>query len=69
LNQKMRKQLNENGMADGGRQTDLVITNLPDLADDVSSFGYMQYVEHLTAGLPRTLLIRGTSREVISAFT
>lgn len=47
----------------------LVITNLPDIPQNESAFGYMQFIETLTAGIDRMLLVRGTSTEVISAFT
>jgi len=47
----------------------LMLTNLPDIPVGESAFGYMQFVEHLCAGLPRCLLVRGTAAEVITAFT
>jgi len=47
----------------------LVVTNLPDVPVGESAFGYMQFVEHLCAGLPPVLLVRGTAVEVITAYT
>ncbi|CEM08836.1 unnamed protein product [Vitrella brassicaformis CCMP3155] len=48
---------------------DLVVTNLPDVPQDHSAFGYMQFVEVLCADLKRVVLIRGSATEVITAFT
>ena len=50
-------------------KSDLVVTNLPDVPKDESAFGYMQFVEHLTSGLERVLLVRGYTEDVITAFT
>jgi len=60
LNKAMKKQ---------SAKSQLVVTNLPDVPDNESAFGYMQFLEHLTTGLPRALLVRGTATEVISAYT
>lgn len=48
---------------------ELVVTNLPDTPPGVSAFGYCQLVEALSSGLKRSLLVRGTAHEVITAFT
>ncbi|KAM7542106.1 hypothetical protein Aperf_G00000005104 [Anoplocephala perfoliata] len=46
-----------------------VLINLPALPKSPGSeFYYMEYVETLTDGLKRVILIRGTGREVITAF-
>jgi len=60
LNAAMKKQ---------SANSNLVITNLPDVPENESAFGYMQFIEHLTAELPRCLLIRGNAGEMITAFT
>jgi len=62
------KKLNEAIKKQSGNAS-MVITNLPDVPEEESAFGYMQFIEHLTAELPRTLLIRGTAGEMITAFT
>eukprot|EP00397_Hematodinium_sp_SG-2012_P001550 GEMP01001553.1.p1 GENE.GEMP01001553.1~~GEMP01001553.1.p1 ORF type:complete len:787 (+),score=167.42 GEMP01001553.1:882-3242(+) len=62
------KVLNE-AIVNQSANAQLVITNLPDVPENESAFGYMQFLEHLTAGLHRVLLVRGTAGEVISAFT
>uniref|UniRef100_A0A7S0AM74 Amino acid permease/ SLC12A domain-containing protein n=1 Tax=Pyrodinium bahamense TaxID=73915 RepID=A0A7S0AM74_9DINO len=48
---------------------DLVVTNLPDIPEGESAYGYFQLVEAMTHGLKRCVLARGTSAEVITAFT
>eukprot|EP00927_Polykrikos_kofoidii_P083178 TRINITY_DN8465_c0_g1_i1.p1 TRINITY_DN8465_c0_g1~~TRINITY_DN8465_c0_g1_i1.p1 ORF type:complete len:1014 (+),score=127.58 TRINITY_DN8465_c0_g1_i1:70-3042(+) len=50
-------------------KAELVVLNLPDMPGDMSSFGYCQLVEEMTKGLQRTLLVRGTAKEVIAQFT
>ncbi|VDK24740.1 unnamed protein product [Taenia asiatica] len=46
-----------------------VLINLPALPKSAGSeFYYMEYVETLTDGLQRVILIRGSGREVITAF-
>lgn len=49
---------------------DLVIVNMPTASRTAGSeYNYMDYIEALTEGLPRVLLVRGTGREVITAFS
>ncbi|CAE7477296.1 Slc12a4 [Symbiodinium natans] len=48
---------------------DLVCTNLPDMPPSDSALGYCQLVEAMTANMKRVILVRGTSSEVITAFT
>lgn len=46
-----------------------VLVNLPALPKSPGSeFYYMEFVETLTDGLKRVILLRGTGREVITAF-
>ncbi len=46
-----------------------VLINLPALPKSAGSEAYyMEYVETLTDGLKRVILIRGSGREVITAF-
>jgi len=56
-------------MRDRSADADLVVTNLPDIPPGESAFGYFQLVEAMTQGLQRCILARGTSTEVITAFT
>lgn len=49
--------------------SELVVTNLPDMPPNESAFGYFELVEAMTKGLNRTFLVRGTASEVITAFT
>jgi hypothetical protein len=51
------------------KDAELVVTNLPDMSKSESAFGYFQFVAALTKDLPRVVLVRGTSTEVITAFT
>ncbi|KAF8571428.1 hypothetical protein P879_01440 [Paragonimus westermani] len=49
---------------------DLVIVNMPNPSrNPTSDYYYMDYVEALAEGLPCVLLVRGTGREVITAFS
>jgi amino acid transporter len=48
---------------------ELVVTNLPDMPPGEGTDGYFTLVEELTRGLQRCLLARGTTTEVITAFT
>ncbi|TGZ66144.1 hypothetical protein CRM22_005496 [Opisthorchis felineus] len=49
---------------------DLVIVNMPTPSRSPGSeYYYMDYIEALTEGLTRVLLVRGTGREVITAFS
>lgn len=48
---------------------DLVVTNLPDMPPNESGYGYCQLIDVITAGLKRSLLVRGTASEVITEFT
>ncbi|CAI2737023.1 unnamed protein product [Dicrocoelium dendriticum] len=51
-------------------EADLVIVNMPNPSrSPESDYYYMDYVELLTEGLPRVLLVRGTGCEVITAFS
>ena len=47
----------------------LVVVNLPDLPVGETAFGWCELVEVLTENLSRTLLVRGTQAEVITAYT
>lgn len=48
----------------------LVIVNMPGPSQSTGSeYYYMDYLEALTDGLPRVLFVRGTGREVITAFS
>ncbi|KAF6778815.1 hypothetical protein AHF37_01651 [Paragonimus kellicotti] len=48
----------------------LVIVNMPNPSRNATSdYYYMDYVEALAEGLPCVLLVRGTGREVITAFS
>ncbi|VDP85190.1 unnamed protein product [Echinostoma caproni] len=48
----------------------LVIVNMPTPSrSEASEYYYMDYIEVLTEGLSRVLLVRGTGREVITAFS
>mmetsp|Transcript_29306 Transcript_29306/g.76791 ORF Transcript_29306/g.76791 Transcript_29306/m.76791 type:complete len:584 (-) Transcript_29306:169-1920(-) len=51
------------------KDAELVVTNLPDMSKTESAFGYFQFVAALTKDMPRVVLVRGTSTEVITAFT
>ncbi|CAE7264818.1 SLC12A7 [Symbiodinium sp. KB8] len=51
------------------QEADLVCTNLPDMPPSDSALGYCQLVEAMTANMKRVILVRGTSSEVITAFT
>jgi len=48
---------------------DLVVMNLPDMPPGESAFGYCQLIEEMTKGFTRSMLVRGTAKEVITAFT
>lgn len=56
-------------MLEESRGAELVCTNLPDMPPSDSSLGYCQLVEAMTAEMKRVILVRGTSSEVITAFT
>jgi len=63
LNQKIRER---------SRDAKLVLINLPSPPSNLSSlaaYSYMEYVEALTEGLDRLLLMRGSGREVITIFS
>jgi len=49
--------------------SDLVVTNLPDMPPSESAFGYFQLVDTMMKGLQNCILVRGTSTEVITAFS
>jgi len=50
-------------------KADLVVMNLPDMPPGESAFGYCQLIEEMTKGFTRSMLVRGTAKEVITAFT
>eukprot|EP00920_Eleutheroschizon_duboscqi_P005241 GHVT01012074.1.p1 GENE.GHVT01012074.1~~GHVT01012074.1.p1 ORF type:complete len:758 (-),score=40.98 GHVT01012074.1:237-2510(-) len=50
-------------------EASLIVTNLPDVPSQQSALAYMQFVEILCDGNARTLLLRGSATEVITAFT
>lgn len=51
-------------------EADLVIVNMPTPSrSEAGEYYYMDYIEVLTEGLGRVLLVRGTGREVITAFS
>ena len=56
-------------MLEESRDAELVCTNLPDMPPSDSSLGYCQLVEAMTSEMKRVILVRGTSSEVITAFT
>ena len=50
----------------------LVLINLPSPPTEqtnLAAYSYMEYVEALTEGLDRLLLMRGSGREVITIFS
>ena len=54
------------------RDAKLVLINLPSPPSKQSSlaaYSYMEYVDVLTEGLDRLLLMRGSGREVITIFS
>eukprot|EP00658_Telonema_sp_P-2_P024549 TRINITY_DN1986_c0_g1_i3.p1 TRINITY_DN1986_c0_g1~~TRINITY_DN1986_c0_g1_i3.p1 ORF type:complete len:232 (+),score=45.32 TRINITY_DN1986_c0_g1_i3:412-1107(+) len=63
LNQKIRYNMDSYLKA-----PKLVIVNLPDPLAETDPVEYMQYVQILTEGIPRMLLIHGTGHEIISDF-
>jgi amino acid transporter len=56
-------------MTQESKESELVLTNLPDMPPGESAFGYFQLVAEMTEGLKRVFLVRGTASEVITAFT
>ncbi|CAJ1371617.1 unnamed protein product [Effrenium voratum] len=56
-------------MLEESQDADLVCTNLPDMPPSDSALGYCQLVEAMTSNMKRVILVRGTSSEVITAFT
>ena len=62
LNQQIR---------DRSRDAKLVLINLPSPPSHTSltAYSYMEYVDALTEGLDRLLLMRGSGREVITIFS
>lgn len=60
LNQKLRE---------NSEKSELVILNLPRPPRGRAGLhNYMEYLETLTEGLPRLLLVRGTGKEVITMY-
>lgn len=49
--------------------SELVVTNLPDMPPGESAYGYFELVEEMTKNVKRCFLVRGTTTEVITAFT
>ncbi|CAK9027746.1 Solute carrier family 12 member 5 (Electroneutral potassium-chloride cotransporter 2) (K-Cl cotransporter 2) (hKCC2) (Neuronal K-Cl cotransporter) [Durusdinium trenchii] len=56
-------------MLEESHGAELICTNLPDMPPSDSSLGYCQLVEAMTREMKRVILVRGTSSEVITAFT
>ncbi|CAH8652259.1 unnamed protein product [Heterobilharzia americana] len=57
-------------LRDYSSESALVIVNMPGPSRTMGSeYYYMDYIETLTDGLSRILLVRGTGREVITAFS
>eukprot|EP00450_Noctiluca_scintillans_P010762 CAMPEP_0194488410 /NCGR_PEP_ID=MMETSP0253-20130528/8342_1 /TAXON_ID=2966 /ORGANISM="Noctiluca scintillans" /LENGTH=254 /DNA_ID=CAMNT_0039328771 /DNA_START=57 /DNA_END=821 /DNA_ORIENTATION=- len=56
-------------LRESSSEAELVVTNLPDMPLGESALGYCQLIDTMTAGLRRSLLVRGTATEVITAFT
>lgn len=56
-------------LRESSSEAELVVTNLPDMPLGESALGYCQLIDVMTAGLRRSLLVRGTTTEVITAFT
>jgi len=50
------------------KRSSLIILNLPDPNEEESAVDYMQYVQILTQGCDRCMLVHGTGLEVISGF-
>jgi len=50
------------------KRSSLVILNLPDPNEEESAVDYMQFIQILTEGCPRVMLVHGTGHEVISGF-
>ena len=54
------------------KNASLVLLNIPappKTPTAINDFSYMEYVNVLTEGLNRTLLVRGSGREVITIFS
>jgi len=63
LNQQIRER---------SRDAKLVLINLPSPPSkhtSLAAYSYMEYVDALTEGLDRLLLMRGSGREVITIFS
>eukprot|EP00930_Biecheleria_cincta_P096598 TRINITY_DN8841_c0_g1_i2.p1 TRINITY_DN8841_c0_g1~~TRINITY_DN8841_c0_g1_i2.p1 ORF type:complete len:1089 (+),score=175.20 TRINITY_DN8841_c0_g1_i2:220-3267(+) len=56
-------------MLEESKDAELVVTNLPDMPPTDSALGYFRLIEALTKDMKRVLLLRGTTNEVITAFT
>jgi potassium/chloride transporter 4/5/6 len=56
-------------IAQESRESELVVTNLPDMPPGESAYGYFELVEEMTKHVKRVFLVRGTTTEVITAFT
>jgi hypothetical protein len=70
LRQNQYRQLNSHirYLSKTSKRSSLVIMNLPDPNEEQSAVDYMQYVQILTKGCPRVMLVHGTGHEVISGF-
>lgn len=63
LNQQIR---------DRSKDAQLVLINLPSpptKQTSLTAFSYMEYIDALTEGLDRVLLMRGSGQEVITIFS
>ncbi|KRX61231.1 Solute carrier family 12 member 6, partial [Trichinella sp. T9] len=62
------KKLNE-AIQSRSRESDLIFLNLPDPGKNGYEKFYMEYIEVMTTGLNRVVLIKGTGSEVVTIFS